>query len=48
LCLFGFSFLIAGTDNKIDRKEIKKAIMIAKDWQRKENALLIACYKKIG
>lgn len=42
------SILIAGADNEIDNNEIKKAVSISKDKQKRARASLIDYYRQIG
>ena len=42
------SILIAGADNEIDNSEIKKAVSISKDKQKRARASLLDYYKEIG
>lgn len=42
------SILIAGADNEIDNSEIKKAVSISKDKQKRARASLLEYYKEIG
>lgn len=42
------SILIAGADDEIDKSEIKKAINIAQDKQKRARAALIDYYKEVG
>ncbi len=42
------AILIAGADNKIDEKELKEAISLAKIKQNKARNLLVDYYKEVG
>jgi hypothetical protein len=42
------SILIAGADNKIDRSELKKAIKIANEKQKRGNEIITEYYKKVA
>ncbi len=50
LCLVPIwvSILIAGADNKIDKSEIKRAIKIVKEIQKKEKSFLVDYYTRVA
>lgn len=42
------SILIAGADNEIDNSELKKAVSISKDKQKRARVSLLDYYKEVG
>ena len=42
------SILIAGADNEIDKSEIKKAVSVSQDKQKRARASLLDFYKEVG